>query len=375
MTVVHFEPLDTLFFRDGRPYNQGELSQSGVVGMFPPAPTTLVGAVRAGCARTMGWSGGNWTREICERLGDGADLGPSSFRGPVLMRGEQTLFPAPAHLMGLTGGSAPDDESNPASLTLLSPGTKMSCDLGSNVPLPAVDDGPEGISALHEKGWWITSQGLEAVLRGRPPRAEDLLHRRELWAPEPRVGIARCETTRVASQGAMYSPIHIRLKTGVRLALEVHGLPGDCLDDLGARPQPVGGEARTCWLSPSDGHLRLPASPDGLAPGDPLRYCAVVLTPADTGRAPRPGEQNYAGLPGRVVSACLPRPTVFGGWDSRTNKPLALRPHLAPGSVLFLESEPRAAAEIWARPGTAIGDRTDWGFGLIAIGHCKNGLD
>ena len=38
MNVVYFDPLDTLFFRDGRPYHQGELSQAGVASLVPPYP-------------------------------------------------------------------------------------------------------------------------------------------------------------------------------------------------------------------------------------------------------------------------------------------------------------------------------------------------
>ena len=66
MNVVYFDPLDTLFFRDGRPYHQGELSQAGVASLFPPFPSTLVGAIRAACARALGWTSGNWERPYPE---------------------------------------------------------------------------------------------------------------------------------------------------------------------------------------------------------------------------------------------------------------------------------------------------------------------
>ncbi len=50
MEKLIFEPLDTLFFRDGRPFNQGE-GNGGVESLFPPSPTTLVGAARVALAR------------------------------------------------------------------------------------------------------------------------------------------------------------------------------------------------------------------------------------------------------------------------------------------------------------------------------------
>ena len=44
-----------------------------------------------------------------------------------------------------------------------------------------------------------------------------------------------------------------------------------------------------------------------------------------------------------------------------------MKPHLAPGSVLFMETTEDEKA-IHDLHGTHIGNRTTWGFGLIAIG-------
>ena len=369
MTVISFQPLDTLFFRDGRPYNQGEQNQAGVNSLFPPAPTTLVGAVRAACARSLGWTRGIWSTRVSEQLGDGSDLGPLRFRGPVIARNGESLFPAPAHLIGQPGqGGA----AAPMSSTLLFPGSGTASDLGTDARLPVADDPPEGAKVLLEQGWWLTVRGLEAVLQGCPPERVCMIHQHDLWNSEPRVGIARCETTRTTKEGALYSPNHIRLRRGVVLAMEAQGLPRECIDALPAQPHPVGGEARACWLHLDVGPPLLPCRPNLRAVEDTLRYTVVILTPADTGAPPRPGETGYAGLPGRIVSACLPRPTLIGGWDSEAMKPLALRPHLAAGSVLFLEAPRNVVNEAEALHGTAIGERANWGYGMIAIGLWDN---
>lgn len=366
MTVVRFEPLDTLFFRDGRPYNEGEQNQAGVDSLFPPPPPTLVGAVRAACARIMGWERGKWSERICARLGDGGDLGPLRFRGPVVRRKGENVFPVPANLLG---EPAPITESATASATLLGPARMgATCDVGQNVRLPVADGAADGAKLLGEEGWWVTSRGFETMLGGRPPDAACLVHRRELWEWEPRVGNTRSETTRTTGENAMYSPRHIRLRQGVGLTMEAQGLPPECAGGLASRPRPVGGEARACWLHLDDNPLGLPAAPAFGTAGGSLRYSVTVLTPADTGVPPRPGEHGYAGLPGRIVSACLPRPTLIGGWDSQTMGPVALRPHLAAGSVLFLETTRGATGEVEALHGAAIGARTAWGFGLVAVG-------
>lgn len=373
MNVVYFDPVDTLFFRDGRPYHRRDLSQAGVVSLFPPRPTTLVGAVRAACARSMGWTGGNWRPHVRSRLGDRADLGPLRFRGPVVVRrsdsgpgASECLFPVPANLIG-----SPAQNDPPPELALLAPGPEIECDIGSNVRLPTTADAPEGAKLLRESGWWITAAGLQAVLRNRRPAATSLVHRRKLWVLEPRVGIVRGETTRTTDEGAIYSPAHVRLGRGVALAMETEGLPQEFVTACQSLPHPVGGEARACWLRCGTEPLSLPGMPDLGPRNDAIRYTATLLTPADTGQPPRPGEHDYAGLPGRLEAACLPRAELVGGWESHAQggAPLALRPHLAAGSVLFLEAPWAAAGRIKALHGAAIGNRTAWGYGLTVIGR------
>ncbi len=367
MTLVCFEPVDTLFFRDGRPYEQGEASQAGVVSGFPPSPPTLVGAVRAALARSMGWARGSWSADICARLGDGGDLGPLRFRGPVVSRDGESLFPAPAHLMG----GPRREEFDPGSLTLLSPGGGLTCDLGPDLALPSAAGAVKCVKPLLDQGWWITASGLAAVLQGDVPASGDLVHRRDLWREESRVGIFRSEGTRVTAKGALYSPSHIRLGRRVALAVEACGLPPDHADVLAGRPHPVGGEARACWMRCVEGRLPLPAPPDLRAAPGPLLYTVTVLTPANTEAPPHPGEREYAGLPGHIVSACLPRPTLVGGWDSQAGRPLALRSHLASGSVLFLKTRRDDVSRVAALHGAAVGARAAWGFGLVAIGKWK----
>ena len=373
MNVVYFDPVDTLFFRDGRPYHRGELSQAGVVSLFPPNPTTLVGAVRAACARAIGWTGGNWSAYVRSRLGDRTDLGPMRFRGPVVARcadskagAWECLFPAPANLIG-----SPTQNDTPKDLAVLAPGPMIECDIGPNVRLPTTADAREGAKLLRESGWWITAEGLHAVLRMHPPAAASLVHRRDLWTLEPRVGIFRNEVTRTTDEGAIYSPAHVRLGKGVALAMETEGLPQEFVSARHSPPHPVGGEARTCWLRCGTKPLSFPGMPDLGPPSNTIRYTVTLLTPADTEEPPQPGQYDYAGLPGRIEAACLPRPEMVGGWDSHEQggAPLALRPHMAAGSVLYLEAPREAASRIAALHGTAIGHRTAWGYGLTVIGR------
>ena len=91
MTMLVLHPLDTLFFRDGRPYNQDDPGQAEAASVFPPHPPTVVGAVRAARSRAP-WAGRTrrgikprWAMVWTGRPAM-ARLAPLRFAGPVVLR-------------------------------------------------------------------------------------------------------------------------------------------------------------------------------------------------------------------------------------------------------------------------------------------------
>ncbi len=375
MQRVLFEPVDSLFFRDGRPYNMDDPGLGQISTTFPPNGRTLVGALRAALARALGWNErhGPWSQEVCEQLGSGEDLGPLQFRGPFLLHRETLLFQVPAHILGRRKEASPDDEHSRWHLVALAPGSSTDSDLGSGVRLPSVGPGQvtEGAKPLLAEGLWVTAQGLAAILAGGLPCSEDLIPQQQLWTVESRTGIQRDPDTRTALEGFLYTASHVRLMEGVRLALDVDNLPqGEVISLLQSRVHPVGGEARMCSLRLEDFHdagSDLPDAPNLVIEAGRVHYTVILLQPADLCGPPQPGK-GYARLPGRIVSACLPKPIVWGGWNSVGRHPRPLRPHLAPGSILFLEAEEREYEQVTSMHGKAIGANTEWGFGLIAVG-------
>lgn len=360
------EPMDTLFFRDGQSYVQGEPWQADVASRFPPSPNTLIGAIRATLARSLGWSGQareSWSAELTAQLGDGDDLGPLTFRGPLLRRGAELLLPAPAALLAQASES-PSGEV--AALVRLRPGQPRRCDLGEEVRLPVPLEPRTGLKPLD--GAWIGRNGLEAWLRSETPAPATIVQAKDLWRLESRVGIARDADTRTTGDRALYSPRHVRLARGVSLWLQVTGLsPALGARVLLGRPHPLGGEGRSVWIESGEDSAALPNCPALNADGGRLHYQVLLLTPADLARPPVPGAA-IEGLPGHLVSACLSPPSLIGGWDSRQHAPLPLRPHLAAGSVLFMEAQADQLGTVQALHGRHIGVRGAWGFGWILVG-------
>ncbi len=377
MATIFFEAQDTLFFRDGRPFNQGEGAIAAIPGRFPPSSHTLVGAVRALWARQLGWTGsGRWEEDICSALGSGKDLGPLSFLGPFLLKEDKPLFPAPALLLGKMPKEDEKSEGKkppPTDIVRLRPSSLMHCDLGKKVllPTPEKEDAVEGRKLL--TGWWLTRSGLETVLSGSVPNDNDFHHESSLWKPETRTGVQINEESGTAEEGALYTTRHIRLMRDVRLALEVQGRPPKIRCDKQMLRTVLGGESRSAYISLKDENIPLPRLPKLRADGQGvLRYLLIVLTPMSMKEELRP-EKTVPGFPGRLVSCCMPRAQRWGGWDTVKQKPLPLRPYIAPGSVLFMEAEEKDRKEIEALHGQGSGDARKWGFGLVVAGSwsCK----
>lgn len=365
MIGIQLEPVDTLFFRDGTPFTAESAPQENVGSLFPPYPPTVVGALRAALARSNGWNGnGRWPQKVCEILGNGPEnLGTLSFVGPFLLRDEQPLFRAPRHLLGSTDGN----EWRPS--VFLRPGAPVTCDLGDETRLPE----PAGTMDVLEKlkagdDCWLTRDGMNAVLRGRLPRNEDVTPARCLWSDELRIGLERDSKARTAKEGMLYSTRHVRPMRGVSLGVRIAGLSDDWTRPFG-RLVSLGGENRLAecrsWDAPPT--LQVPQ-----AEIESSRQVTVVaLSPLDLERDIYCGRQSLEALGARVVSACLHRPQRIGGWDSSAHRPLPLRSTLPPGSVLFCEIDApeRFTESVAAGDGLAsIGARQEWGFGLVAIG-------
>lgn len=385
----HFEAADVLFFRDGRPFNQGDPAQMAIRSLFPPHPTTAVGALRAALARGLGWGGaGPWGKDITgkyitETLGNGPDLKQAGlqFRGPYLVHGlAGPLFPAPAILVREVSGER--------RLRRLGPGAARMCDLrdDEHVRLAAPVDAKGKVKPVG--GAWLTTEGMQRVLNGGVPARTEIYLAGEdeddvegcLFAREVRIGLARNARTRTAEQGALYTAGFIRPQAageGVGMIIAAHSehaLPQP------ASPIPFGGEGRFAWLETSDDHaVTLPQAPERFKTRNGrLLYTVTLITPAHLpDRWPRPGDP-LPGLPGTIVCACHERPVMVGGWASRHFKqngwgPQPLKAMLPAGSTWFLdvddgEVDDAADAAIRKLNGTHIGDRQDWGYGEILIG-------
>lgn len=360
MKVFAFSPLDTWFFGDGRPFNQGEMNSDEVSSQFPPPVSTIVGGIRAALAMNQGWpSNGDWSSDIKRVLGDLDNLAGLRFVGPTILFNGSPVFKAPSHLLARPKGQGWD------AVTKLQPGKILNCDLGASVRLPVAEKSEEGLKELSNV--WLTLQGMQQVINGGLPDLKELISSADLWMHELKTGFEREYQTRVVKDGALYSCRHVRPNYNTSVAVAVDGLPANWEP---ASPTGFGGEGRSAWIETGTTPLPFPGSSVSVDSDGKVRFNVILNSPANFASWPRPGGA-LPGIPGQVVFACIGRSQRVGGWNSIERKPLPLKPLVPPGSVWFMEADGSLLESIKTLHGTHLGDRTNWGYGQIMIGNWK----
>lgn len=392
------EPLDTLFFRGGQPFNAGESVY--IESVFPPSPETAQGLVRTSIlyrhavelkayadgrnGAAKGLTGVDLLAEIGNPQNSG--VGKLRLQGPFPVKDRTTLFPVPLDVV-----------SNDGRLTFLRPAEPAACDLGK-VRLPTAEG--QGLKVL-EHGW-VTADGVQKLLADALIGKDDVFceqvpegflrknvqdaKKREgktLSVTEPRVGIARNNRTHTAVEGHLYAIAPLRFNEGVGLALGVGGID-DRLQLSPGTKQVVrfGGEGKLVQLACED-VWRLPECPE--APqktSGPTQFRMILATPGRFASWLPPGFQtiqvngetrwsgNVNGLACRIVSACVGKAVRLGGWDLVKNASKDLEACVPAGSVYFCETE-APWEEVQKLHGISVvkGKGSEIGFGLMLIGR------
>jgi CRISPR-associated protein Cmr3 len=394
MTTYLIEPLDTWFFREARPFEVAggnELSS-----LFPPPARTVASALHGVLDRAPG---GRWTGPSAAGR---VSLDQARCRGPYLVRrlGDvwERLYPVPLDL--LCQPDSPDQpDAPPAYACLTVPDRPVRCDLGGKVLLPVLKEEDRGARPVEDA--WLTPAQFRAVLAGNLP-AGRVLEAGEIFAEEPRVGLARDNRRRAYADGMLFGTRHLRLREGYALAADWDGAATPAGWQACVR---FGGEGRLAQVSRIDGlaGVEAPAAQGGerglilrlltpaqfrpttlpVAPGETERREPTTLPPGldfdqRNGRAVWAGALRYtragrsAELPLEVHCAVIGKAPREGGWRVDRNRPRPARNVLPAGSLWYCTLEDQNAATldaaITALHGARIGEETHLGRGELAVG-------
>jgi len=361
-----FDPLDSWFFREARPF--GAATGDELNSVFPPPAYTVAGAVRTLIGETQGvdwerFADDNEYAVLRQSIGVGDDLGQLKIGGPYPLWNGERLYPTPLHLL------AKAEE-----YVFLKPGDPVECDLG-NVQLPQLVAKLPGAKPLENA--WLDGPNLQRVLQGQSPKT---VHRSsDLYAAEPRLGIARDYGRRTAADSLLYRTCHLRPQPELAIGVTVNGIPAERHPAQGVIR--LGGEGRASAVTVGDLSTSLDApSISG------SNLLLVLLTHADFGNR---ADGDHWLLPGfdptvqgdvrvwsgrlngielTLHSAVLGKAIREGGWDMQRRQPRPVRSLIPAGSVYFCSVEGDVQAAVAALHGQQIGDATALGRGELAVG-------
>lgn len=339
MTVkatLFLEPLDTLFFRGGRPLVAGIAGVSTL-----PSPQTLAGALATALLEAAGVTrfppgAQRMTRQrFFESLGVGW-LGQMEINGPFLARWEPNgksklvdlAVPKPANLKALR---------NSGETTVLLPRLNglpgWSPQFDGHLPLWS--DRARDIDSK-APGEFLTMNGLRQYLGGQSILQREFRKSSEFFIREERTGIAIDEGTWGSSKGKIYSTQSLRMRQWCGFYCEVF---------LPAEGKAALDQVRTIFWGGERKQVRVERAPsvewpgaDGNRRGKVVLYCLHPAFPGGAGgwlpRSLAPGG-NRGGI--SLKSAAVERPFSVSGWDLAAGGPKPVRFGIDGGSVFFAD--------------------------------------
>ncbi len=331
---LRLRPVDTLFFRDARPFGPAGHARSGL-----PTPQTLAGAIRTWLLERCGVDWDKFAAGVRDHgsvtacLGSmGAEyvaVGDVAIAGPWLMKYGEVLVPVPANLRRPKGGTS-------GPLRRLDPLRKPPAGW---IPreegmLPLWHRGRERLAAIGSDEF-LRPDGLRAYLEGGVPGVDKLVEAKDLYGADSRVGIGVNTATGTAAMGLIYSVDLLALKPGVEFYAEVSGHKSALVPLTEERPMlRWGGEGRSVAVHAAQASHRWPDVASKVGRGRII----LLTTPAALGGWKPEGMT--------LVSAAVRGSQAVSGWDLARGGPKPTRFMVPAGTVLFLPEGSRAPSAL-----------------------------
>ena len=326
-------PFDKLFVKDGRPLSLED--DSAAAGLFPPPPSVIFGALRSavlakadspsasvGTATDPAHAGARLTGYAFAKTRDG---------------NTELYFPAPRDLVR-------EKKKDATARAALSAQRLGVCDeIGlTSAPTPMLLQPSAPKPVVESVGGYISATGLARYLDGSEVPADQLLEPKQLYEPEPKLGIGLDYSSGTTKDGLLYTMAMQRLYPGVTLAVRTEGF-GESGQILR-----LGAEARAVEVLEAR-NLRWPqaGAPSGKTLGKGSYVTLYLATPAVfkngwlpdflTATGERKFDGELAGASVRLLAASIGRYEPLGGWDIVARRPKPMRKAVPAGSVYHFE--------------------------------------
>lgn len=274
ITWLALDPVDTLIFRGTEAMVAGESHEA--TSLFPPLPSTFVGAVRTALLRQKKIAPHDYLAdaekyvELYPLLGLPEKAG-FEMVGPLFRLQDEAFLPAPGHWFRERNDGL--KESSTVRIQAAQPLSEAAFDLGLHGSAENLFWVHNPIAADLEplSGYWVSAAALAMEKKYGAEFVLDLLadpeahivgtaaiiEGHQLCDSEERFGIALEGITRRVKEGYLFASQHIRLKPSVQFLV---GLIAPAVDDLADQGiLQLGGEQRVCSYRKVK-HLELPGS-------------------------------------------------------------------------------------------------------------------
>lgn len=326
---LFLQPNDTFFFRDGRPFTKGDQSEG--YSIFPPLPSTILGALRTAYVAEHGDLPSFYAGDMNEIIGKPCSLGSMHLKGVFLAdrnSGSSIYFPIPLDLV------VKEKENLLFPLEVCSHNTNLK----SNTSLKYLLrwNGKEDVEA--ETSGKLMLIYMQQYLLGNH-RSIRFSRNEDFVCDEPKIGIQRSRETLTSEDNMLYRINMSRFQSRYR-NMSALGFLADyeCKELLPNKGLlKLGGEGKSFVYELSD------HKPDPFSTEDNLKqlkkniqdsgvFKLYFATPAifEDGYLPKTNLESI-----EFVTAAVGKPINIGGWNMKENKPKPTRRAIPAGSVYY----------------------------------------
>jgi CRISPR-associated protein Cmr3 len=364
--IIEINPLDTLFFRDGKPFNMGE--EVWADGIFPPPPSVIYGALRtAYFAEHGGIEKANTEEDPTKDL---------EIKGIYLKIDETLHLPLPLDCV-----KEKDDEDGRA----FELEYKKSDGIISSCPVDDLLTPEEKDIKIENIDGGIFSWGqFESYINRNCDSEYYFLKLTDYALSEPKTGIGRKNETHSSQESNLYRVGMRRLESKMEFQRQTESLSiiiDFCFGKDKNIPETgflkLGGEGKAVEYKCYDDEIKAPELNKNFQSGTIFKLYLSTPVVFKKGWIPDFIDEdnlkgNYNNTEVKLLTACVGKPISIGGFDMKARKPKTMRKAIPAGSVYYFKILEGSMQINSSYQGKIVeNDLSKEGFGICYLGGIK----
>jgi CRISPR-associated protein Cmr3 len=351
--IIRINPLDTFFFKDGKPFSLGE--ETWADGVFPPSPSVIYGALRA-----LYFS--EKPDELKKANTPNDPTNNLKIKGIFLEIDEQIYLPVPADFV-----VHKENNRDKCLLKVIKPDNFFSSQTTEYI---AVTD---GMMEKIENNPLFQKIYYERYLDEKKIKKLPYKTSREYLQKEPKVGIGRNNITHTTEEGKLYRVDMQRFQTDkIRIIIDIDGLESN------SGFMKLGGEGKSANYEIVNDEEYTKIKPPKID-GKYFKLCLSTPTIFENGWLPSwLDEKTFTGkfnsLKLKLLTAVIGKYTSIGGFDMKRRSPKPMYKVVPTGSVYYFEIQNGTQQDVidtFHQQSISELNTANQGFGITYVGKTQ----